>query len=90
MGFPLNAFGLMTPIGRWLKARNRSGLPAPEGAFMDRLPESLSIALWIAGACWAIAIIAYALDAPPDWIIPLFMLGLLTGLAEWVVRRTLK
>jgi len=54
---------------------------------MERLPDSLAIALWIVGSCWALAIVAYVFDASMEWILPLFMLGLLTGIAEWVLRR---
>lgn len=54
---------------------------------MGRLPESLSTALWIVGSCWALAIMAYAFNTSAEWILPLFILGLATGIAEWVVRR---
>jgi len=57
---------------------------------MERLPESLSIALWMVGSCWALAILAYVFGASTEWILPLFMLGLLTGIAEWVMRRKAK
>jgi predicted metal-binding membrane protein len=62
----------------------------PERALMERLPESSSIALWIVGSCWALAIVAYAFGASREWILPLFMLGLLTGIAEWILRRKSK
>jgi len=54
---------------------------------MERFPETLFIALWIVGSCWLLAILAYLLGASREWIVPLFVLGLLTGIAEWVVRR---
>lgn len=54
---------------------------------MERLPESLSIALWIVGSCGALAILAYLFGTSTEWILPLFILGLLTGIAEWVMRR---
>lgn len=54
---------------------------------MERLPDSLSIALWIVGSCWALAILAYALGASREWILPLFMFGLIVGIAEWVMRK---
>jgi len=54
---------------------------------MERLPESLSIALWITGSCWVLAVVAYAFGASTEWILPLFILGLVTGIAEWVLRR---
>lgn len=60
----------------------------PERALMERLPDSLAIAFWLVGSCWLLAIIAYVLDASMEWMLPRFMLGLVTGLAEWVMRRT--
>ena len=53
---------------------------------MGGLPESLSIALWVVGSCWALAIIAYAFGASTEWLLPLFILGLATGVAEWILR----
>ncbi len=57
---------------------------------MERLPESLEIAFWIVGACWLLAVIAWALGASTEFIFPLFLLGVLTGVAEWFLRRRLK
>ena len=57
---------------------------------MERLPESLLIALCIVGSCWALGILAYVFGASTEWILPLFMLGLLTGIAEWLMRRKAK
>jgi hypothetical protein len=54
---------------------------------MDRLPDSLSIALWVVGSCGALAIVAGAFGEPKELILPLVAIGLLTGLAEWVIRR---
>jgi hypothetical protein len=54
---------------------------------MGRLPESLSIALWATGSFWVLAVVAYAFGASTEWILPLFVLGLVTGIAEWVLRR---
>jgi hypothetical protein len=54
---------------------------------MERLPESLSIALWIVCSCWALVIAGYVFGASKEWLLPLFMLGLLTGIAEWVLGR---
>jgi hypothetical protein len=54
---------------------------------MKKLPESLSIALWATGSCWLLAVVAYPLGASTELIFPLFVLGLLTGIAEWVLRR---
>jgi hypothetical protein len=54
---------------------------------MEKLPESLEIATWIVGSCWALAILAYLFGAPTQWILPIVVLGLLTGVAEWFLRR---
>jgi len=53
---------------------------------MKGLPTSLSIALWIVGSTWFIAILAYAIDAPVEVIWATFIFGLIAGLAEWLVR----
>lgn len=63
---------------------------APESARMARVPDSLAIALWIVGSCWALAIVAYAFGASTEWIFPLFIFGTLTGIAEWVLRQNAK
>jgi hypothetical protein len=54
---------------------------------MDRLPDSLSIALWVVGSCGVLAIVGCAFGEPRELIIPLIALGVLTGFAEWVSRR---
>jgi hypothetical protein len=65
----------------WLLAKERA-----KGAQMTRIPDSLAIALWITGVSLLLALIAYVLDER-EWIIPLVMLGILTGIAEWFMRR---
>jgi hypothetical protein len=57
---------------------------------MDRIPDSLSIAFWVAGSCWALALLAYVLGQSWEWIFPLFMFGALTGIAEWVMRQNVR
>ncbi len=57
---------------------------------MEGLPESLSIALWIAGSCLVLAVIAYLSGASIEWVLPLCTLAALTGIAEWVMRRDSK
>lgn len=57
---------------------------------MARLPDSLAIGLWITGSMWALAILAYLLDASTEWILPLFVFGVLTGVAEWVMRQRVR
>ena len=54
---------------------------------MDRLPDSLAIALWVAGSCGALAIMGCAIGEPTELILPLVAIALLTGVAEWVIRR---
>jgi hypothetical protein len=54
---------------------------------MTRLPDSLAIGLWITGSTWVLAILAYLLGGSTEWIFPLFVLGVCTGIAEWVMRR---
>jgi hypothetical protein len=54
---------------------------------MERLPDSLAIAAWITGSCWLLAMLAYFIGDSTEWVLPIFLLGLLTGIAEWVMRR---
>ncbi len=54
---------------------------------MAKLPDSLAIALWITGSSWALAIAVCLLGGSSEWIFPLVMLGVLTGIAEWILRR---
>jgi hypothetical protein len=54
---------------------------------MVRLPDSLAIAVWIAGSCWLLAMLAYFVGDSTEWALPLLALGVLTGVAEWVMRR---
>jgi hypothetical protein len=79
---PTTAARLMTPTGR-----GAVGGDAPAEAQMARLPDSLVIALWITGSCWLLAILIYLIGGSAEWMLPLFGLGVLTGLAEWIMRR---
>jgi hypothetical protein len=54
---------------------------------MDKLPNSLAIALWVAGACWLVAVIGYFCGASSELIFAVIALGILTGLAEWYMRQ---
>jgi hypothetical protein len=54
---------------------------------MARLPDSLSIGLWVTGATWLLALFAYMMGGSTEWILPLFVFGVLTGIAEWLMRR---
>jgi hypothetical protein len=57
---------------------------------MTGIPDSLAIALWVVGSCWALAIIAWLIGGYEELIFPLVGLGILTGAAEWVLRRKAK
>ena len=57
---------------------------------MARLPDSLAIGLWITGSCWVLAILAYLFGGSTEWIFPLFMFGVFTGIAEWIMSRNVK
>ncbi len=50
---------------------------------MERLPHSLSIALWLAGSLWIIGFIAYLGDAPGELVIAALVAGLVAGGLEW-------
>lgn len=54
---------------------------------MKTLPDPLTIAIWITGTSWMLAVLAYLLGGSAEWILPLFSLGALTGLAEWLMRQ---
>jgi hypothetical protein len=54
---------------------------------MERLPDSLAIALWVVGSCWALAIVAHLFGLSPEWIVTLVVLGIFTGIVEWTMRR---
>ncbi len=57
----------------------------------SRLPVSLSIALWLVGSLWAVAIAAHVFDAPREIVHAAFAFGLLAGLVEWwTLRRRAK
>lgn len=51
---------------------------------MTRLPSSLSIALWVVGATWAVAIIAHVFDAPHEIIYAALAFGVIAGIVEWL------
>lgn len=87
MESPDIAVRLMTPTGRGGVGRSFSFQQRPERACMDRLPDSLAIALWTVGSCWALGTVAYLSGASRVLILPLFAFGLLTGVVEWLLRR---
>ena len=54
---------------------------------MARLPTSLSIALWLVGSTWAVAILAHVFDAPHEIVYAALAFGLMAGVIEWLVLR---
>jgi hypothetical protein len=69
--------------GRSLRA---TGLVAlTEGEQMAGLPASLSIAFWLVGSIWLVAIMAHILDAPHQVVYAALALGVIAGIVEWLV-----
>jgi predicted metal-binding membrane protein len=54
---------------------------------MEKIPHSLAIGIWIVGSCWAVALVSYISGASTEFLFPLFLFGLISGVAEWVLRR---
>ena len=55
---------------------------------MVRLPNSLSIALWLVGSLWVVGLIAYLGDAPGSLVVATFAAGLVAGGLElWTATR---
>lgn len=48
------------------------------------LPSSLSIAFWLVGSLWLVAIVAYIFNAPRAIVYAAFIFGALSGVAEWL------
>jgi hypothetical protein len=46
---------------------------------MERLPDGLSIALWLAGSLWIVGFIAYLGDAPGGLVIATLLAGLVAA-----------
>jgi hypothetical protein len=49
---------------------------------MERLPNSLLVALWLAGSLWIVGFIAYLDDAPGELVLATFVAGLIAGVLE--------
>jgi hypothetical protein len=86
-GFPFKRPGTDDPLQGAAAQGTISVEQRPKGVQMDRLPDSLAIAMWVVGSCWALAVLTYVIGAPREWILPLVVLGILTGIAEWFMRR---
>ncbi len=84
---PSSTHGLLAPAGAVPSVGTIPVEQRPKGGRMDRLPDSLAIALWVVGSCCVLAVLAYAIGASRELILPLVVLGILTGIAEWVMRR---
>jgi hypothetical protein len=54
---------------------------------MARLPTSLSIAIWLVGSTWAVAILAHVFDAPHEIVYAALAFGLLAAIIEWLALR---
>jgi len=54
---------------------------------MAGIPTSLAIGIWTTGACWVVATVAYLLELETAFVAPLVVAGILTGVAEWLLRR---
>ena len=54
---------------------------------MAGIPTPLAIAIWITGACWLVAAIPYFLEIDATFVAPMVIVGALTGVAEWLLRR---
>jgi len=54
---------------------------------MARLPASLSIAIWLVGSIWAVAILAHVFDAQHEIVYAALAFGLLAAIIEWLVLR---
>ena len=51
---------------------------------MAELPTSLSIAIWLVGSIWLVAIIGYLVGASREIVYAAFVVGIFAGLVEWV------
>ncbi|MBS0540383.1 MAG: hypothetical protein JSR47_16570 [Proteobacteria bacterium] len=54
---------------------------------MAKLPDSLSIALWIVGSTWLVALLALAFDVSTEIVEMALIVGFGAGLSEWLLRR---
>jgi hypothetical protein len=52
-----------------------------------RFPNALAIAIWITACCWAVAALAWLVNAETDFVTPLVAFGVVTGALEWWLGR---
>ncbi|GLK73785.1 hypothetical protein GCM10017643_39030 [Ancylobacter dichloromethanicus] len=66
-----------------------TGPAAPtEGVTMGKLPNSLSIAIWLVGSLWIVGYIAYLSDAPGEIVLATFVMGLVAGAIELAAAKS--
>jgi hypothetical protein len=51
---------------------------------MTGLPTSLSIAIWLVGSIWLVAVVGHVLGASQEIVYATFAAGIAAGLAEWL------
>jgi hypothetical protein len=51
---------------------------------MTGLSTSLSIAVWLIGSIWLVAVVGHVLGAPAEIIYIAFGVGIVAGIAEWI------
>jgi hypothetical protein len=51
---------------------------------MEKLLDSLSIALWLTGSLWIVGYIGYVGDAPGEIVLATFLVGLAAGAIELI------
>jgi hypothetical protein len=54
---------------------------------MFGLPASLSIALWLVGCVWIVALVGYYFEMPSEFVWMLLLVGIGAALFEWSARR---
>ena len=67
-----------------------NGLPdprLPNQASRFKTSRSLSIAIWLIGSLWAVAILAHVFDAPHEITYAALAFGLLAGIIEWLALK---
>ena len=51
---------------------------------MAELPTSLSIAIWLIGLIWLVAIVGHVLGASQEIVYVTLAAGILAGVVEWI------
>jgi hypothetical protein len=58
-----------------------------EGEQMAGLPASLSMAFWLVGSIWLVAILAHLFDAPHQIVHATLAFGVIAGVVDWLAVR---